>query len=145
MEILILRDKRDAFTCGTLYVNGEYFCDTLERRCIDWSKQKKIPGMTAIPDGRYEVEIKVSPSWHRPMPYLLNVPHFRGIMIHPGNTPADSKGCILVGSAFEWKSCLFDSRLTFNRLFNKIDSARIMKELVFVTLQDRQTDRQMHE
>ena len=142
MEILIQRDKRDAFTCGTLYINGEYFCDTLERKCIDWSKEKKIPGMTAIPDGRYEVVIKVSPSWHRPMPYLLDVPNFRGIMIHPGNTPADSKGCILVGSAFEWTSCLYDSRLTFNRLFNKIDTARIERELVYITLQDRQTDRQ---
>lgn len=144
MEILILRDKQDEFTSGSLYINGEYFCDTLERRCIDWTKEMKTPGKTAIPDGRYEIVIKLSPSWRRSMPYLLNVPHFSGIMIHPGNSTADSKGCILVGLALGPKSWLVESRNKFNLLFEKINLASKKKEMVYITLQDRQTDRQMH-
>ena len=41
-------------TLGELYLEGiGYFCDTLEPHCIDWSKEKKVAGKTAIPEGRY--------------------------------------------------------------------------------------------
>ena len=76
------------YTIGKLYIDGKYFCDTLE---------KKIPGRTAIPAGRYEVIVNISPKFCRKLPRLLNVPGFEGILIHRGNTPEDTAGCILVG------------------------------------------------
>ena len=85
------------YTIGTLEVDGKYFCDTLEDRVRDLSREKKVPGETAIPAGRYEVIVNISPRFKRKLPRLLNVPGFEGILIHRGNTPEDTAGCILVG------------------------------------------------
>ncbi len=92
------RVKGDAYTIGTLYVNGERFCDTLEDRVRDLAGgERKVPGETAIPEGRYKVIVNRSPKFGRDLPRLLDVPMFEGVLIHRGNTDKDSSGCILVG------------------------------------------------
>ena len=87
------------YTIGKLYVNGEYFCDTLEDtvRTIKPDGSGKIMHETAISAGTYEVILNLSPKFRRKLPRLLNVPHFTGILIHSGNTPEHTSGCILVG------------------------------------------------
>lgn len=87
------------YTIGSLYIDSEYFCDTLEDTVRDLGEngKGKIPGQTAIPYGKYEVIVNKSPKFGRDLPRLINVPYFDGILIHRGNTPADSSGCILVG------------------------------------------------
>lgn len=85
------------YTVGRLYVDGVFLCDTLEDRVRDLSREKKVPGKTAIPAGKYEVIVNISPKFKRKLPRLLNVPGFEGILIHRGNTPEDTAGCILVG------------------------------------------------
>jgi len=57
----------------------------------------KVYGQTAIPAGKYELKMMHSPTFKRIMPYLCDVPGFSSVMIHPGNSVADTKGCILVG------------------------------------------------
>lgn len=81
------------YTIGKLYIDGEYFCDTLE----DTVRDEKIPGETAIPCGIYDVVVNMSNKFKRKLPLLLNVPNFTGIRIHRGNTAKDTEGCILVG------------------------------------------------
>lgn len=88
---------KPTYTIGKLYVNGQYFCDTLEDKVRNLSREKKVPGQTAIPSGEYEVIVNVSPRFKRKLPRLLNVPGFEGILIHRGNSPEDTAGCILVG------------------------------------------------
>ncbi len=88
---------RDTYTIGKLYVDGQYWCDTLEDRVRDLSREKKVPGETAIPAGTYDIVVNISPKFKRLLPRLLGVPHFKGILIHRGNTDKDSAGCILVG------------------------------------------------
>jgi hypothetical protein len=90
-------------TIGTLSVDGRTECFTLEdvrreladRPVSDW----KVPGKTAIPEGAYNVVVTPSVRFKRDLPLLENVPGFSGIRIHPGNTAADTEGCILVGAA----------------------------------------------
>lgn len=98
---------RDTYTIGKLYIDGVYFCDTVEDRVRDLSKERKIAGETAIPYGTYDVTInQQSPKYSQRasyvwckgyLPRLLDVPSFDGILIHAGNTAKDSAGCIIVG------------------------------------------------
>lgn len=98
MKLLLERRyKKPGYTVGRLYVDGAFLCDTLEDRVRDLSREKKVPGKTAIPAGKYEVIVNISPKFKRKLPRLLNVPGFEGILIHRGNTPEDTAGCILVG------------------------------------------------
>lgn len=88
---------KEEYTIGKMYVNGEYFCDTLEDKVRDIEQEDKVYAETAIPYGEYKVIVNHSPKFKRMLPRLLNVPHFEGILIHRGNTAKDSAGCILVG------------------------------------------------
>ena len=92
------------YTIGALYIDGKYFCDTLEDRVVDIDKsgefdgeEKKVAGKSAIPYGEYKVVVNRSPKFKRELPRLLDVPHFEGILIHRGNSASDTSGCILVG------------------------------------------------
>ena len=89
--------KKPLYTIGRLFIDGKYFCDTLEDRCRDLDKEEKVMNETAIPAGIYEVIVNVSAKFKRKLPLLLDVPHFSGIRIHRGNTNKDTSGCILVG------------------------------------------------
>jgi hypothetical protein len=83
----------EGYTIGTLSIDGQYFCDTLE----DAVRQVKVYGKTAIPYGRYNIILNVSPHFGRILPRLIDVPQFEGVLIHRGNTAEDTAGCILVG------------------------------------------------
>ena len=92
------------YTIGALYIDGKYFCDTLEDCVVDVDKsgvfdgdEKKETGKSAIPYGEYKVVLNRSPKFKRELPRLVDVPHFDGILIHRGNSAADTSGCILVG------------------------------------------------
>ena len=108
--------KKTLYTIGRLFVDGKYFCDTLEDRCRDLDKEKKVMNETAIPEGTYEVIVNVSARFKRKLPLLLDVPHFSGIRIHRGNTDKDTSGCILVGENKQpgrvINSTLYELRLT---------------------------------
>lgn len=89
--------KKPLYTIGWFFIDGKYFCDTLEDRCRDLNKKEKVLNETAIPAGTYEVIVNVSAKFKRKLPLLLDVPYFSGIRIHRGNTDKDTSGCILVG------------------------------------------------
>ena len=88
---------KPTYTIGKLYINDEYFCDTLEDTVRNLNEEPKVPGKTAIPAGKYKVVLTISPRFGRILPRLLEVPYFEGILIHKGNTAKDTSGCILVG------------------------------------------------
>ena len=106
MEIVVVRfHKKEKYTIGKMYINGTYFCDTLEdtdrgltqEMNLDIIDKTKVYGKTAIPTGRYRVDLTKSKKFGRVLPLLYNVKGFEGIRIHRGNTNEDTLGCILVG------------------------------------------------
>lgn len=106
MEILVKRKyKKKDYTIGKMYINGEYFCDTLEDTdrgltqimTLSEIKEVKEYGCTAIPTGRYQVAYTYSNRFKKHLPLLLQVPAFDGVRIHSGNTHNDTDGCILLG------------------------------------------------
>lgn len=117
--------KGPEYTIGKLYINKEYFCDTLE----DTIRKEKIYAETAIPFGKYEVTITYSPRFKKNLPLLLNVPNFEGVRIHSGNTKDDTEGCILVGFN-KAKGKVLDSRVTFTKLMNKLKPVYEIKEKI---------------
>ena len=104
------------YTIGRLYIDGDYFCYTLE----DKVRVEKIPGETAIPAGRYSVIVDHSNHFQRDLPHILNVPGFEGVRIHPGNTKADTEGCILVGYTWNGVGFVGNSRQAFEDFFHRL-------------------------
>lgn len=109
--------KGESYTIGKMYLNGEYFCDTLE----DAIRPVKIPNETAIPAGIYKVEVTYSPRFKRNLPLLVDVPNYTGIRIHNGSNKDHTSGCILVGFNTS-KGILSDSRKTSDQLTEKLKS-----------------------
>lgn len=122
--------KKPNYTIGNLYVNGKWFCNTIEDKDrglsqdmpLDEIKKLKIKGETAIPTGTYSIIITYSPKYKKPMPLLLSVKGFEGIRIHSGNTARDTEGCLVVGENKEVGKVI-NSRYTFNKLFNILQKA----------------------
>ena len=99
------RYKGSKYTIGKLFINDEYFCDTIEdidrglksSMSVEYIKKKKVYAETAIPTGTYKIEMTYSSKFKRILPLLVDVKGFSGIRIHRGNTEKDSSGCIVIG------------------------------------------------
>lgn len=132
--------KPDGYTIGRLHIDGEYFCDTLEDEdrglmqdmSLEQIERIKMPGETAIPTGTYEITMDVvSPKYSKrkaydfidgKLPRLLKVPSYEGILIHIGNYPKDTDGCLLVGRNTA-KGAVMQSSDTFKKLIEKLKAA----------------------
>lgn len=131
MELSVVRFMCGAeCTLGQLLVNGEHECWTLED--VVRPNGEKVFGETAIPYGRYRVVVTFSNRFQRELPLLLDVPGFTGIRIHPGNTTANTDGCLLVGTTHTG-TAVQNSRVAFNKLFPQIQDAIRRGEEVWIT------------
>ena len=130
MRIVVKRTfKGKDYTIGKLYINGDYFCDTLEDVVRDG---EKVYGKTAIPEGTYTIVLTMSNRFKKILPLLLQVPKFEGVRIHSGNTAADTEGCILVGKNKE-KGKVLESRAVFAQLMKRLESVE-NKETITIEL-----------
>ena len=137
MKLLLKRKfKGETYTIGDLFIDGEFFCNTIEDKirnlpsaCPNTSKwqscqcNEKAYAETAIPFGIYQVTLERSPKFKRIIPLLHNVPHFLGILIHAGNTERDSSGCIIVGKNTV-KGKVLHSKDTLEALMKKLGNEK---------------------
>lgn len=123
MLLQLHRDgENNLCTFGTLSVNGHVFCRTLE----------PPPTRYRIPTGTYDVDRDYPSAKFRGFRPLIKVRDgHTGILIHEGNTAADTLGCILVGSRYE-SGRVVNSRDTLRRLLlllqSSVDAIKITVE-----------------
>lgn len=145
MKITVKRFAfEDDYTIGRLSIDGKYICDTLEPRSAHVSnkensqqitEQKHVYGKIAIPTGTFKIEMAMSSKFHKLMPYLTNVKAFEGVMIHPGNYPKDTLGCILPG----WNrrvGMVCASVTAFSEIMTHIRMALSRKEEITITIKE---------
>ena len=144
--------KRDTYTIGRLYINGEYFCDKLEDKdrglkqsmSLSEIKAKKVYGKTAIPAGEYEITLHIiSPKYSKKpwfvkfcgakMPRILNIPGYDGVLIHEGNSDKDTCGCVLVGKNTVVGKVL-ESKNTFAKLYPILKAASDKGERITINI-----------
>ena len=149
MELLLERKwKKELYTIGKLSINGEFFCNTLEdtdrglaqTMSLPVLRAKKRRGITAIPTGRYRVTLDVrSPKYSLKraydfcqgyVPRLINVPAYEGVLIHIGNYPKDTEGCILVGKNTK-VGAVMESTDIFKQLYCILKGAN---EPIYITI-----------
>lgn len=143
MRIIVRRiAKKLTYTIGKMYIDGKYFCDTLEDKDrgliqsmpLAEIKRIKAPGETAIPTGTYDVIVNKSPKFKRNLPRLINVPGFEGILIHRGNSDKDSAGCIIVGEN-KVVGKVINSTPYELKLTELLAKAQYNKEVITITIQ----------
>jgi hypothetical protein len=153
MEVKVRRiAKKETYTIGKMYIDGAYVCDTLEDKDRGLTSNMsvaqicgvKIKGETAIPTGRYPVDMKtVSPRFggraqyqfcKGRLPRLCNTPGYQGVLIHIGNTAKDTEGCILVGENKE-KGKVLNSKATFRKVYAKLKAADERGEQIWITIE----------
>ena len=143
MKIEVIREASNKdCTFGKLYINGKFYCNTLE----DVQREVKIKGETAIPKGTYVVTLRNAGgknekykekfgSAHFGMLYLNNIPNYEYVLIHIGNTKKDSEGCILVGLGKDVKSnSITQSTDAYKLIYPIIAKALLNKEKVEITV-----------
>ena len=106
MKLDVVRTQfgKDA-TNGMLFVNKVFEAFTLE----DEVRDIKVMSETAIPLGEYEIKFRniggfdtkykarYGSTFHKGMLELQDVPNFKYILIHTGNTDQHTAGCLLIG------------------------------------------------
>lgn len=151
MLTLIRQRQYSRCTCGSLYYKNEFICHTLEPVDRGLTRQSTLQdimaaknvGVTAIPTGTYALTTMIqSPKYSVRtayqvikgfLPRLLSVPGYEGILIHIGNFPSDTLGCILVGTKDDDKERIYYSTQAFWKVYNliknnNIGSIRIMSD-----------------
>lgn len=130
MKIEVVRHYfSENYTIGKLYIDGKYFCDTLEPS-VD---AKEHP---AVKLGKYPLNICWSYKFNCYMP-KIEVPNRSGILFHVGNYPHETLGCVLLGFNTR-KGQVNTSRVTFHRFCREVfDAVRFNVAQIIVEFKNK--------
>ena len=146
MEIVVTRRWRGVnSTLSSVVVDGKVHQFILEDRDrglksemdLEFIKNEKVYGKTAIPTGRYQVDITYSNRFKRLLPILIGVPGYAGIRIHPGNRHVNTDGCLLPGKVYwmeDKEYAVGSSRTASEDLQFKITNALERGEQVWIEI-----------
>lgn len=151
MDLHILRyGHSKKSTLGLFLIDGKFQVYTLE----DAFHVVKIPGETRIPNGMYRVGLRTVgghherykrkfPEIHKGMLQAMDVPNYKYILIHIGNTDDDTEGCLLVGDKsminIVEAGRIENSTNAYKRIYPGIANAIEAGEDVYIKYEDLQT------
>lgn len=126
MQIDVVRFKTtNKSTVSAVLLDGVFECYGLE----DTNNVPKIPNHTRIPSGTYELKLRTHGGFHQRytrkfafhegMFEITNVPNFTDVLIHIGNAPKDTSGCLLVGNSLS-NDFIGMSTVAYESLYRKI-------------------------
>lgn len=141
---MILLDEGADFTVCRMHIGGRYECLTMQ----DDEDPVKVKGETRIPAGVYEIKFrkhggfhdrylkKFGPEFHHGMLELQNVPNYDAILIHIGNTPKDTAGCILLGVTRHptERNFIQGSEIAYKKFYPQVAAALLRGERVHLTI-----------
>lgn len=154
MEILVYRKwNQQEYCVGRMFIDGQLVGNTLEdadrglsdAMSEDTIRNRKIYGSTAIPRGRYIVDMNTySPKFAKydfykevcggKLPRLKCVKGFEGVLIHCGADQTNTEGCILVGLNTK-RGKLTDSKETFKKIYALMKEAYNRGENIYITVE----------
>lgn len=157
MEILVYRKWPKAGYCiGRVYIDGQLICNSLEDEDRGLSdsmdertiRKRKIYGKTAIPRGRYTIDMEtVSPKFSKKefymdvcqgkLPRLKKVKGFEGILLHVADGPKGAdllEGCIGVGLNKKVGQ-LCEGKETFKKVYALMKEAHDRGETIYITIE----------
>ena len=152
MELKIKRKTfTDTYTIGNLYVNGKFLCNTLEQcdrgltqnMALEEIQEKKVYGNTAIPKGRYDIDMNTISSkfkvknWAKPfggkVPRLVNVQGFENVLFL-GSSEKNADGCITICKNIHRGVCSYSTTLFMSFMAKYLLSAKINGEKIQITI-----------
>lgn len=113
---------------------------------VCWILQDGVGSKERIPGGRFEIKLRTEGGFHqnyrkrfgkfhRGMLELQDVPGFKYILIHIGNTPKDSLGCLLTGKTWDMKSPMItSSEVAYKLLYQLVVDRLLAGERVWITV-----------
>lgn len=157
MEVLVYRKwPKVGYCIGRVYIDGQIAANSLEDEDRGLSdsmdertiRNRKIYGKTAIPRGRYTIDMEtVSPKFSKKefymdvcqgkLPRLKNVKGFEGILLHVADGPKGAdllEGCIGIGLNKKVGQ-LCDGKETFKKVYALMKEAHDRGETIYITIE----------
>ena len=107
------------YTQGYLFVDNQYFCDTLEARVFVPERDRLNAKNVAMPKGRYQIVMHYSNRYKRFVPTIFE--YGKCYMFQKGSKPKDAQGIIVGKNApVGW---IEDSEDYLQRLISRIHHA----------------------
>jgi hypothetical protein len=151
MKINVVRiQKGSDANNGIVFINSVFECYSLEDQIQTGAK---VMGETAIPLGEYEIKFRniggfdtkykgrYGSTFHKGMLELQDVPNFKYILIHTGNTDEHTAGCLLLGETQQdldkgKDGFIGGSGDAYKKFYPKVRDALINKEKVTIKYTD---------
>ncbi|WP_430928937.1 DUF5675 family protein [Polaribacter marinivivus] len=131
MDILLHRNYFKEGTNGTLFINGNFFCFTIE---LPWRDNKR--NISCIPEREYEIKTRFSKKFQ----HHLIVKDVKGrsfILFHPANDAnKELLGCIAPVTYLSGIGKGTYSRNAMQRLLSKVYQAKDRKEKIILIIKN---------